>query len=78
MSPEYFTDGFNETFGNITYYLEKLGVYLAIFLFIKLLIDVIIVVVKAFQVHKLRGKTVGFSKVLFTAAYDLFFLSVIT
>ena len=26
MSPEYFTDGFKQTFGNITYYLEKLGI----------------------------------------------------
>ena len=78
MSPEYFTDGFKQTFGNITYYLEKLGIYFALFLFIKLLIDVIIVVVKAFQVHKLTGKTVGFSKVLLTATYNLFFLSVIT
>ena len=50
MSPEYFTDGFKETFGIITFYLEKLGICFALFLFIKMLIDVIIVVVKAFQV----------------------------
>ena len=55
-----------------------MGIYFALFLFIKLLIDVIIVVVKAFQVHKLTGKTVGFSKELLTATYNLFFLSVIT
>ena len=47
-------------------------------MFIKLLIDVIIVVVKAFQVHRLTGKTVGFSKVLLAATYNLFFLLVIT
>ena len=33
---------------------------------------------KAFQVYKLTGKTVGFSKVLSTATYNLFFLSVFT
>ena len=78
MSPEYSTDGFKETFGNITYCLEKLGLYFAMFLFIKLIIDVVIVAVKAFQVYKLTGKFVGFSKLLFTATYILFFLSVIT
>ena len=49
-----------------------LGNYFGIFWFIKLLIDVIIVVVKAFQVNKLTGKTVGFSNVLPTAPYNLF------
>ena len=78
MSLEYFTDGFKETFGNITCHLEKLGICCALFLFIKLLTDVIIVVVKAFQVHKLTGKTVGYSKVLLTATFFLVFLSVIT
>ena len=78
MSPEYFTDGFKETFGNITDFLEKLGKYFALFLFIELLIGVIITVLKALQVHKLTGKTVGFSKVLLTATFNLFFLSVIT
>ena len=78
MSPDYSTDGFKETFGNITYYLEKLGYYFALFLFINLIIDVIILVVKPFQVYKLTGKTVGFSKALLTATYILFFLSVIT
>ena len=56
----------------------KLGIYYALFFFIKLLIDVDRVVVKANQVHKSTVKTVGFSKVLLTATYNLFFLSVIT
>ena len=78
MSPEYFTDGFNQTFGNITYYLEKLGIHIALFLYIELLIDVIRVAVEAFQVHKLTDKNVDFSKVHLTATYNLFFSSVIT
>ena len=50
-----------------------MGINFALFLFIKLLIDVVIVVVKAFQVHKLTAKTVVFSKILLTATYNLFF-----
>ena len=78
MSTEFFTDGFKQTFGKINSHFENLGIYLALFVFIKLLIDVIIVVVKALQVHKITGKTVGFLKILLTATYNLFFLSVIT
>ena len=78
MSSENFTDGFKQTFRKITFYLENLGIYFALFLLIKLLINVIIVVVKAFQVQKLTGKTVRFSIVLLTATYNLFFLSVLT
>ena len=55
-----------------------MDIYFALFLFIKLLIDVIIVVVEVFQVHKLTGRTVGFSKVLLAALCNLFFLSIIT
>ena len=75
MSPEYFTDGIKQTFGKITYYVEKSGIYFALFLYIELLIDVFIVAVKAFQVHKLAEKTVGFLKVLLTATYSVLFVS---
>ena len=78
MSTEKITDGFKQTFGIVTYCLEKMSIYFALFLFIKLLIDILIVVVTAFQVHELTGKTVGFSKVLLSTTYNLFFFSVIT
>ena len=48
LSPAFFTDQFKGTFGIITFYLEKIGVYFACFLCIKFLTDVIVTIIRAF------------------------------
>ena len=59
FSPTFFTDQFKGTFGIITFYLEKNGVYFACFFCIKFLTDVIVTIIIAFEIHKLSNKTMG-------------------
>ena len=78
LSPTFFTDQFKGTFGIITFYLEKIGVYFACFLCIKFLTDVIVTIIRAFEIHKISNKTMGFWKILLGATYNLCILSFFT
>ena len=78
LSPNYFVTQFTGTFGIITYYLEKLGIYFAVFLCIKFILDVITTMLRAFEIHKMSNRTIGFWKILLGATYNLFVLSVFT
>ena len=78
LSPTFFTDQFKGTFGIITFYLEKIGVYFACFLCIKFLTDVIVTIIRAFEIHKISNKTMGFWKFLLGATYNLCILSFFT
>ena len=46
ISPENFKDRFMDTFGPVTYVLEYCGIYFCAFLFFKLLIDVVVMVIR--------------------------------
>ena len=78
LSPTFFTEQFKGTFGIMTFYLEKIGVYFACFLCIKFLTDVIVTIITAFQIHKISNKTMGFWKILVGATYNLCILSFFT
>ena len=75
LSPTFFTEQFKGTFGIITLYLEKIGVCFACFLCIKFLTDVIVTIIRAFEIHKISNKTMGFWKILLGATYNLCILS---
>ena len=58
ISASFFKNKFIQTFGTICYWLEKLGIYFAMFLFIKPLADTTLTLVKAMQMHRVIGQSV--------------------
>ena len=76
ISPNYFENEFVETFGNLGYWLEKCGIWFAIFFFMKLVIDIVVVVMRTQELHRITGKSVNFGKVLLSATYNLFMVSI--
>ena len=62
LSPTFFTEQFNGTFGIITFYLEKLGVYFACFLCLKILTDVNLTIIRALKSTKYPTKQGVFGK----------------
>ena len=77
ISPNYFENEFVQTFGTVGYWLEKCGIWFAIFLFIKLIIDIVVVVMRTLERHRITGKSVNFGKVLLSATYNLFMVSIL-
>ena len=50
ISPGYFKDRFMDTFGPVAYVLEHYGVYFSVFLFFKLIIDVVVMVIRHLEI----------------------------
>ena len=78
LSPSFFLDHFKSTFEEIGYYIERAGILFACFMLIKFFIDVIIFILRAFEIQKLLKNTIGFWKTLLGASYNLFLLSIVT
>ena len=76
ISPNYFGNEFVQTFGTVGYWLEKCGSWFAIFLLIKLIIDIVVVVMRTLERHRITGKSVNFGKILLPAIYNLFMVSI--
>ena len=76
LSPDYFSNQFKSIFGVVSYYLEKLGIYFAIFLFVKFTIQFILKYLEALEVQNVTGATVSFSRVMLGAVFNLFAFSV--
>ena len=79
LSPSFFLDHFKSTFGEIGYYVERAGVLFACFMLIKFFfIDIVIFILRDFEIKKLSKNTIGFWKTLLGASYNLFLLSIVT
>ena len=78
ISPGYFKDRFMDTFGPVAYVLEHFGTYFSVFLFFKLLIDVVVMVIRHLEKTKMIGASLGFGKTLLSASYNIFLMSVLT
>ena len=78
ISPGYFKNQFLDTFGPVVYVLEQCGIYFSVFLFIKLIIDMVVIIVRYMELDKLTGSTLGFGKTLLSASYNIFLTSVLT
>ena len=78
ISPGYFKDMFMDTFGPVAYVLEHCGNYFSVFLFFKLIIDVVVMVIRHSEITKMTGATLGFGNTLLNASYNIFLLSVLT
>ena len=78
ISPGYFKDRFMDTFEPVAYVLEHCRIYFSVFLFFKLIIDVVVMVIRYLEITKLTGASLGFGKTLLSASYNIFLTSVLT
>ena len=78
ISPGFFKDHFLDTFGPVVYVLEHCGIYFSVFLFIKFIIDMVVMIVRYMEIDKITGSTLGFGKTLLSSSYNLFLTSVLT
>ena len=69
ISPGYFKDRFMDTFGPVAYVLEHCRIYFSVFLFFKLIIDVVVMVIRHLEITKKTGASLGFGKTLLNASY---------
>ena len=77
FSPNYFGKELVEIFGAIGYSLGKSGIWFAILPFIKLIIDIVVVVMRTLEIHQIPGKSVNLGKVLLSATYNLLMISIL-
>ena len=78
ISPSYFKSLFMDTFGSVAYVLEFFGINVSCFLFIKLIVDLIVMVLRQMEINRLTGSSPGFGKTLLSASYNLFLTSIST
>ena len=63
ISPNYFENEFVQTFGTDGHWLEKCGTWFAIVLFVKLIIDIVVNLMRTAEIHRITGKSVSLGKV---------------
>ena len=78
ISPDFLKDRFMDTFGPVAYVPEHCGIYFSVFLFFKLIIDVVVMVIRHLELSKMTGASLGFGKTLLSASYNIFLTSVLT
>ena len=78
ISPEFFKDRFMDTFGPVAYILEHCGIYFSVFLFLKLIIDLVVMIKRHMEINRMTGASLGFGKTLLSASYNIFLTSVMT
>ena len=75
ISPSYFKNQFMDTFGSVANDLEFYEIYFSCFLFIKLIVNLIVMIFKHIEIHRLTGASLGFGKTLLIVSYNLFLTS---
>ena len=78
ISPSYFKNQFMDTFGSVAYVLEFCGIYFSCFLFIKLIVDLIVMILRHMEINRPTGASLGFGKTLVSVSYNLFLTSLLT
>ena len=78
IASDYFRDQFMDIFGPVAYVFEHCGVYLSLFSFFKLILDVVVMVIRYLEITKMTGASLGFGNTLLGASYNIFLLSVLT
>ena len=78
ISPSYFKNQFMETFGSVAYVLEFCGIFFSYLLFIKLIVDFIVIILRHMEINRLTGASLGFGKTLLSSSYNLFLTSFLT
>ena len=67
-----------DTIRPVAYVLEHCGIYFSVFLFFKLVIDVVVMVIRQLEKTKMTGASLGFGKTLLSASCNIFLMSVLT
>ena len=67
-----------DTFGSVAYVLEFCGIYFFCFLFIKLIVDLIVMILRHMEINQFTGASFGFGKTLLSASYNSFLTSLLT
>ena len=75
-SPNYFENEFFQTIGTVGYWLKKCGIWFAIFLFIKLIVDIVVTLMRTLEIPRITGRSVSYGKVLLSATYNVFMVSI--
>ena len=57
---------------------ELCGIHFFCFLFVKLIVDLIVIVSRNMEIHRLTGASLGFGKALLSASHILFLSSVLS
>ena len=70
ISSEFLHNRYIKAFGRVHYYLEQCGSTFAIFLFVKFIIDIVVCIIRALQIHKITGASVSFGKVILSAFFN--------
>ena len=78
ISPEYFKDRFMDTFGPVAYILEHCGIYFSVFLFLKLIIDLIVMIIRHMEINRMTSASLGFGKTHLSPSHNIFLTSVMT
>ena len=73
--PEYFKDCFKDTFVSIASILGHCGIYFLVFLFLKLIIDLIVILVSHMETNRITCASLGFDKTLSSTLYNIFMTS---
>ena len=77
ISPDFFNNQFVETFGKIEFIIERCGICFGA-LFIKLLIDVVLCLIRAMHINKITDASIYFGKALLAATFDLMSVPILT
>ena len=67
-----------DIFGPVAYILEHCGIYFSVFLFLKLIIDLVVMIVRHMEINRMTVASRGFGKTLLSASYNILLTSVIT
>ena len=67
-----------DTFGSVAYVLEFCGIYFSCFLFVKLIVDLIVMILRHMEINRLNGASPGFGKTVLSVSYNLFLTSILT
>ena len=78
ISSQFLHNRYIKAFGRIHYYLEQCGITFAVFLFVKSIIDIVVCIIRALQIHKITGASVSFGKVILSATFNILFQSIVT
>ena len=78
ISSQFLHNRYIKAFGRIHYYLEQCAITFAVFLFVKFIIDIVVCIIRALQIHKITGASVSFGKVILSATFNIFFQSIVT
>ena len=78
ISPNYLQNHFMGKFGSVAYVLEFCGKYFSCFLFIKLIVDLIVMILRRMEINRLTDASLGFGKTLPSASYNLFLPFILT